>query len=192
MHWLTMTISRLSYANRYLLYLIVISALPQSICAQAEAEDALLQQLSTPLLPSLGNSILIYQEGQQQQAAVQQASQLGRIEVLQQGNGHQLRATKQGIGNQWQIRQEGEGHEFSGLLRGDNNDVDVGQYGANNRLVQELIGDGMEYTIVQDGQNLELIQIEHNPQAPAYRVEQTGRDMRIIIEQGFAQPIPQP
>ncbi len=158
----------------------------------AQSEEALLEQLNNPFLPSLNNDILIQQEGMYHQAVVQQTNaQHSQLRIEQLGTGHTLEAVQQGRDNRWDIQQNGEDHRYSGSLTGNHNQVQVRQSGQQNSIRQDLSGNGLDYTIIQQGQNLELTQIEYDGLAPAYQVEQRGEGMKITIEQGLVGITPQ-
>ncbi|WKN42134.1 hypothetical protein [Tunicatimonas pelagia] len=168
-------------------WIFIFCLLPSPLLAQAPIEEALLQQLTSPTLPSVQNQVLIQQEGISHRATIVQIeAQRSQIQVQQVGEAHQVEIQQQGQDNQWNIQQEGERHQFTGTLYGDNNQVQIQQFGQQNTIQQDLIGNGMDYSITQEGSQLELIQIEYSPLAPAYDVHQQGQGMTVIIEQGFS------
>lgn len=182
----TIPILFLNHIFMKFLRIIAFILFPSLLFAQAPEEEALLQQLNGSGSSSLQNAVLIQQEGMYHQTSVQQSeAQHSQIQVQQSGEAHQLEAVQQGQNNQWDIQQTGEQHQFTGSLVGNNNQVQVHQSGQQNSIQQDLIGNGMDYFIVQEGSQLELIQIEYNPLAPAYDVQQRGAGMTVIIEQGF-------
>ncbi|MGB3589587.1 MAG: hypothetical protein WBA23_23780 [Tunicatimonas sp.] len=168
-------------------WILIFCLLPALLLAQAPAEEALLQQLTTPTLPSVQNEVLIQQVGINNQATVEQTEALRNyIRVQQTGDTHQVEVRQQGQDNQWDITQEGEQHRFEGSMIGNDIQVEVQQYGQQNTIQQDLMGNGMDYSITQQGSQLELIQIEHNSLAPTYSVQQRGIGMTVIIEQGYS------
>ena len=181
---------RILHLITVMLYLAVIQLRAQEVPAAVDSinpDPIPVIQLpdASELVPGQHNRAFLQQVGEEHQATVWQSGQQQQLRIFQQGEAQQLQLFQLGDGNNWHVTQQGIGHEYTGVLRGDENQIQVLQSGAYNSLQQDLIGNGMDYQITQQGSNLELIQIENNSLAPAYQVQQTGEDMRIIIENGI-------
>ena len=179
------------------IFFILLLIIPTLLCAQAPAEEALLQALPPTFMPTdLARSAVapvgttdLFQDGIDHQAIIR--TQDSYVQVQQIGEAHLLQANQQGENGQLLIRQEGARHQYQGIVVGDNNRLDITQSGQDHLIRQDLVGNDLFYRITQEGQGHELIQIEHDPLAPAYEVHQQGQGMQIVIEQGFVGIPPQ-
>ena len=182
------------------IFFILLLIIPTLLCAQAPAEESLLQALPPTFMPTdlarpavaivgpVGTTDLL-QDGINHQAIIQ--TQDSYVQVQQIGEANLLKATQQGVNGQLRIRQDGINNQYTGTVVGDNNRLDITQNGQDHLIRQDLVGNDLFYRITQEGQGHELIQIEHDPLAPAYEVHQQGQGMQIVIEQGFVGIPPQ-
>jgi hypothetical protein len=112
-------------------------------------------------IPEQGNTSVIYQEGDYNQAELNQA----------------------GNSNNFGLLQKGDNNQYDGTLNGDENLIRVLQLGNGNNVLQDLEGNGMQLDVIQEGNNHEVIQIEKDGSSPAYQIHQRGEHgMQITIE----------
>ena len=102
--------------------------------------------------------------------------------VFQQGAHNEVYILQAGSGNKSTAAQFGYGNDYELHLVGDENNTNVIQHGAKNSVEQYIDADGVDYTVIQQGLNNELIQVERNPEMPAYTVYQRGVGISIVIE----------
>ena len=102
--------------------------------------------------------------------------------VFQQGAHNEVFILQAGSGNSSSSSQQGYGNDYELYLLGDNNSTNVIQQGVDNNVEQYISGDGVDYTVIQQGAHNELIQVENNPEMPAYTVYQRGVGISIVIE----------
>lgn len=103
--------------------------------------------------------------------------------LIQQGNQNNATITMYGNRNSLGLLQNGNNNDYEGVISGEENLLRIFQMGNNNFISQELTGNNMEMEIIQQGNNHELIHIENSGMSPAYQIQQTGsHGMKIIIE----------
>jgi hypothetical protein len=105
-------------------------------------------------LPANGNEGLIYQEGDYNQATLNQS----------------------GNSNNFGLLQKGDNNQYDGTINGDENLIRILQLGNGNNVLQDLKGDGMQLDVIQEGNNHEVIQIEKDGTSPAYQIHQQGEN----------------
>ncbi len=110
------------------------------------------------------------------------------VGIQQTGAHHTASVNQTGYKNAMDITQIGDENAYEGNLNGNYNLISVLQQGHLNVITQELWGDNMELQVIQKGSQNELRQIDNSGTAPAYRVEQHGSGMKLIIENSFVLP----
>jgi len=132
------------------------------------------------------NVVTLRQMGQQNKAAIQQlqdSKNPNLVLVSQQGNHNTTDIDQKGNHNAVDLRQTGYLNSHSATYEGEYLLNTIVQEGHHNVIQQTLKGSDMDFSIVQNGSGHEVIQIE-NRSGVGYKVTQTGRDMKISIEQG--------
>ena len=103
--------------------------------------------------------------------------------IYQNGDNNQATLNQTGSSNNFGLLQKGDGNRYKGDLNGDDNLIRVLQLGNYNNVLQDLEGNNMQLDIIQKGNHHEVIQIEKDGTSPAYQIHQQGENgMKIIIE----------
>ncbi|HYX07076.1 MAG TPA: hypothetical protein VE912_10125 [Bacteroidales bacterium] len=110
------------------------------------------------------------------------------VGIQQTGAHHTATVNQTGYKNAMEIIQKGNENFYGGNLDGNYNLISVLQQGHLNVVRQDLWGDNMELQVTQKGYHNELSQFDNSGTAPAYRVEQHGKGMKLIIENSVVMP----
>lgn len=148
-----------------------------------------IQILNNQPTPGTAGFVILNQSGDGNGSSVNQTAtglQTNQAIIIQEGNNNQADLNQSGSGNTGNVIQNGNGNTYNLDLAGDNIKTTVHQNGNQNNINQDLSGSDLDYILIQNGSNNEIIQLENSSQTqmPAYQLEQNGNNMRIEIKQG--------